>query len=673
MSKGASAISIIMALVLGFVVGNITGSKAPAEPGSDVNVEASNTPNSGAAMVDAERIPVGNSPSLGPANALVTIVEFSDFQCPFCTRVEETLRQIRTQYGNDVRIVWKNAPLPFHNNAGPAAEAAQEAFAQGGNAKFWQMHDLLYQNQQNLDTATLERLAQQVGLNMARFRTAMTNHTHQAAVERDKTLAQAVGAQGTPNFFINGTQVTGAQPFDRFKTIIDQVLARARTIQPRNRVYANMVADPVPGAEPARPSQPDQPAPSEPDPAQVLRVDVGNSPVQGPNTALVTVVIFSDFQCPFCSRVNPTMEALRTRYGQDIRIVWKNEPLPFHDKARPAAELAMEAFAQRGNAGFWQMHGILFEHQTALERTNLDQYAQQAGLNMARYNAAMTAHTHIAAIDADHAQAQRLEANGTPHFFINGRRLVGAQPVEAFTRLIDEVKTKAEEFMRTHPGTTRANLYERMMAAADTTIRRTGGGAAPAAAAPAAPAADENRVYTVRPNPRAPSFGPANARVVIEHFSDYQCPFCSRVSSQIAQIRTRYPTQVRFVWRDYPLPFHNNAMLAAEAAQEAFAQRGNQGFWRFHDHLFENQAHIERADLERYAQEQGLDMARFRAALDGHTHQARVRDDMAAADATGAQIGTPAFFINGKFFAGALPFEEFQRRIDAALAAPAAH
>ena len=126
------------------------------------------------------------------------------------------------------------------------------------------------------------------------------------------------------------------------------------------------------------------------------------------------------------------------------------------------------------------------------------------------------------------------------------------------------------------------------------------------------------------------------------------------------------------MWRDYPLPFHNNAMLAAEAAQEAFAQRGNQGFWRFHDHLFENQQHIERADLERYAQEQGLDMARFRAALDGHTHQARVRDDMAAADASGAQIGTPAFFINGKFFAGALPFEEFQRRIDAALAAPAA-
>ncbi|MDB4932733.1 MAG: Periplasmic thiol disulfide interchange protein DsbA [Myxococcaceae bacterium] len=672
MSKGASAISIIMALVLGFVVGNITGSKAPAEPGGEVAAEASANNANGPNMVDAERIPVGNSPSQGPANALVTIVEFSDFQCPFCTRVEDTLRQIRQQYGNDVRIVWKNAPLPFHNNATPAAEAAMEAFAQGGNAKFWQMHDLLYQNQQNLDTATLERLAGQVGLNMARFRTAMSSHAHTASVDRDKALAQAVGAQGTPNFFINGTQVTGAQPFDRFKTIIDQVLARARTIQPRNRVYANMVADPVAGEAPA-PSNPTPPArPAEPDPAQVLRVPVGNSPVQGPNTALVTVVVFSDFQCPFCSRVNPTMDALRTRYGNDIRIVWKNEPLPFHDKARPAAELAMEAFAQRGNAGFWQMHGILFGNQTALDRPDLDRYAAQAQLNIPRYTAAMAAHTHIPSIDADHALAQQLEANGTPHFFVNGRRLVGAQPEDAFVRLIDETKTAALAFMASHPGTTRANLYERMMAAADTTIRRTGGGAA-AAPTPAAPAEDENRVYVVRPNPNAPSFGPANARVVIEHFSDYQCPFCSRVGPQVAQIRQRYGDRVRFVWRDYPLPFHPNAMPAAEAAQEAFAQRGNAGFWRFHDHLFENQQHIERADLERYAQEQGLDMARFRAALDNHTHQARIRADMAAADASGAQIGTPAFFIAGKFVAGALPFEEFQRRIDAALAAPAAH
>jgi protein-disulfide isomerase len=386
------------------------------------------------------------------------------------------------------------------------------------------------------------------------------------------------------------------------------------------------------------------------------------------------MVVFSDFQCPFCGRVEPTIRDLRTRYGADLRVVWKNEPLPFHDKARPAAEAAMEAFAQRSHAGFWAMHDTLFQHNsepTGLDRPALEGYAQAQGLNMARFRAAMDGHTHGASIDADHQLAQSLQANGTPHFFINGRRLVGAQPAEAFQRLIDEVKRTAEAWITAHPGTTRANFYDRYMATADTQVRMTGGGGGAAAApTPNQPAGDdENRVYTVRGNPRAPAWGPANARVVIEHFSDYQCPFCSRVGPQVEQMRQRYGDRVRFAWRDYPLPFHDHAMLAAEAAQEAFAQRSNAGFWRYHDTLFQNQQHLERADLERYAQEQGLDMARFRAALDGHTHQARIRDDMAAADATGASIGTPAFFINGKFVAGALPFEEFARRIDAALAA----
>ncbi len=674
MSKGAAAISIIMALVLGFVVGNITGSRTPSEPGS-VNSEASAPSNNGPGQLDAERIPVGNSPVLGPNNALATVVIFSDYQCPFCSRVEETLQRLRREYPNDVRFVWKDNPLPFHDKATPAAEAAREAFAQGGNEKFWRFHDILFQNQQNLERADLERYAQQVGLNMTRFRAALDNHTHTAAIDRDKQLASTINAQGTPNFFINGTNIVGAQPFERFKALVDAVLARARTITPRNEVYRRMVADPVASPDaPQQPQQPQQPQRQE-DPNAVYNVPVGNSPAQGPANALVTLVLFSDFQCPFCSRVETTLRTLRTRYGNDLRVVWKNEPLPFHDRARPAANAAMEAYAQGGNAKFWQMHDVLMEHQQNLTDADLERYAQQVGLNMDRYRAAMTGNTHAAQIDADHALAQRVEANGTPHMFINGRRLVGAQPEDAFVRVIDAAKTAAEELIRTRPGTTRANVYERTIENGATGTVYLPGGAAPAPAAQAPAGDDENRVYTVRDNPRSPYFGSATAGrgvVVIQHFSDYQCPFCSRVGPQVQQIRERYGNRVRFVWRDYPLPFHDKAMLAAEAAQEAFAQRGNAGFWRFHDTLFEHQQNLERADLERYATEQGLDMTRFRAALDNHTHQARIRDDMAAADATGASIGTPAFFINGKFVAGALPFEEFQRRIDAALAAPAA-
>jgi protein-disulfide isomerase len=141
-----------MALVFGFVVGNITGAKAPAEPGGAVTAEASANGGGGAAMADAERIPVGNSPVLGRNDALATLVIFSDFQCPFCTRVEDTIRQLRTQYGNDLRVVWKNNPLPFHDKAGLAAEAAMEAHAQRGNEGSGAC-TTLFQNQQNLDNA----------------------------------------------------------------------------------------------------------------------------------------------------------------------------------------------------------------------------------------------------------------------------------------------------------------------------------------------------------------------------------------------------------------------------------------------------------------------------------------------------------------------------------------
>ncbi len=295
-----------MALVLGFVVGNITGSRTPSEPGGVTN-EASAPSNNGPGQLDAERIPVGNSPVLGPANALATIVIFSDYQCPFCSRVEETLQRIRREYPNDVRFVWKDNPLPFHDKATPAAEAAREAFAQGGNEKFWRFHDLMFQNQQNLERADLERYATQVGLNMTRFRAALDGHTHTAAIDRDKQLATTINAQGTPNFFINGSNIVGAQPYEKFKELVDAVLARARTITPRNEVYRRMVADP--DRRPRRratPTQPQAPQRQE-DPNAVYNVPVGNSPAQGPANALVTLVLFSDFQCPFCSRVETTI------------------------------------------------------------------------------------------------------------------------------------------------------------------------------------------------------------------------------------------------------------------------------------------------------------------------------------------------------------------------------
>ena len=141
-----------------------------------------------------------------------------------------------------------------------------------------------------------------------------------------------------------------------------------------------------------------------------------------------------------------------------------------------------------------------------------------------------------------------------------------------------------------------------------------------------------------------------------------------RVGPQVEQMRQRYGDRVRFVWRDYPLPFHDHAMEAAEAAMEAFAQRGDAGFWAMHDLLFDNQRELTRTSLETYAFDIGLDGVRFRRALDTHVHRASIEADMAAVRASGAEIGTPSFFIEGRLLQGAQPLSVFVEAIDAALA-----
>jgi protein-disulfide isomerase len=170
------------------------------------------------------KVEAGNSPSKGPKNAPVTVIIFSDFQCPFCSRVEPTLKQLEDKYKGKIRFVWKNYPLPFHNNAQPAAEAAMAADAQG---KFWEMHDKLFANQQALDRATFEKHAQELGLNMNKFKADLDTGKFKAAVQADVQYGNSLGGgMGTPTFFINGHKVAGAMPVESFSSVIDEELKK---------------------------------------------------------------------------------------------------------------------------------------------------------------------------------------------------------------------------------------------------------------------------------------------------------------------------------------------------------------------------------------------------------------------------------------------------------------
>ncbi len=163
----------------------------------------------------------GGRAARGPANAPVTIISFSDYECPFCKRAEETVEQVITTYGDKIRFVHRDFPLSFHKDAHRAAQAARCSEDQG---KFWEYHKKLFTGT-DLSEAGLNTMAEQTGLDMTKFKECVSSGKYKAAVDKDMADGSAVGVTGTPAFFINGRSLSGAQPFEKFKEIIDAELA----------------------------------------------------------------------------------------------------------------------------------------------------------------------------------------------------------------------------------------------------------------------------------------------------------------------------------------------------------------------------------------------------------------------------------------------------------------
>ena len=175
------------------------------------------------------KIEAGDNPAKGPANAPITIVEFSDFQCPYCSRVVPTLQKLHESYGDKVRIVFRDLPLQMHAQAPKAAEAAACANEQG---KFWEMHDKLFASQQKLQVADLKQHAVDLGLTADTFNQCLDSGKFAESVKRDSEDGARYGLSGTPGFFINGRLLVGAQPYEAFAQVIDEELDLAAAKAP---------------------------------------------------------------------------------------------------------------------------------------------------------------------------------------------------------------------------------------------------------------------------------------------------------------------------------------------------------------------------------------------------------------------------------------------------------
>ena len=635
-------VALLVGLVLGFAAGKAASGPSLTKPGAtSARAEQAKAVRS----VDATvyKVPIEGSPTSGRADALVTLVEFSDYQCPYCSRANTTVEQLQKAYGDKLRVVMKEFPLSFHPNAKPSALAALAAGEQG---KYWEMHELLFSNQRELSAEKLEEYAKKAGVgNLDQWRASLHKPEFESLIKRDTDQGAQLGVTGTPAFFVNGRRLSGAQPLDAFKALVDEELLKAtalvRSGTPATEVYAKTMEK---GTD--RVKAPDRPVAAAPG-SQVKNVDVpADSAIKGPRNAKVTVVEFSDFQCPFCRvAAQQLVKQIETAYPKDVRIVFRHEPLDMHPNARNASKAAIAAQEQ---GKFWEMHDRLFANQAGLDKGGLDRSASELGLNLARFKLAMDSDKTEARIKADLAAAASFGANGTPNFFINGRQVTGAVPFEQVKPVIDEEIAKADKLLAS--GVKLTDLYAKEVEAN-------------AKAAPSAPTAAAG-VPTFIPVGTSPVRGPANAPVTIIEFSDFQCPFCGRGFNTMKQVEDAYRGKIKVAFKNQPLDMHANARPAAMAALAANEQGK---FWEYHDKLFSHQNALDRNSLEQYAQELGLDMTKFKAALDTKKFEPQIAADSAEGTRAGAE-GTPTFFVNGQKIVGAEPFETFKGIIDTELA-----
>jgi protein-disulfide isomerase len=250
--------------------------------------------------------------------------------------------------------------------------------------------------------------ANQLGLDLSTFQEALDNHTYRPIIETDLAEAKALGVTTTPTFFVNGRRLVGPQGYASLGAVIESLLAG---IPQSQRMQEEIVAS---------------------GPAQSINLD--HSPGIGPASAPVSLVEFSDFECPYCAETAPVIHQLLAAYPTQVRFAFKHYPLPMH-KESPLAHEAVLAAGEQGK--FWEIHDLLFAGQDKLSRDDLIAKAKQLNLDMLRFTRDLDSHHFKSAVDADRQEGNRLGVDGTPFFFINGHAISGAVGLADFKRLID--------------------------------------------------------------------------------------------------------------------------------------------------------------------------------------------------------------------------------------------
>jgi protein-disulfide isomerase len=328
----------------------------------------------------------------------------------------------------------------------------------------------------------------------------------------------------------------------------------------------------------------------------------------------VEVVLFSDFQCPFCAQLAPAFSELQAKgvEGVEVTVRFKHFPLNIHPEAR-LAHLAALAAGEQGK--FWEMHDLLFANPHAISRDDLMRYAARLRLDLDRFKKDIDGARLKKLIEADIAEGQRLRVQGTPIFFVNGKEYSGSRSFDQLKHLIQGDLRRARA---------RAEVPDDLL-----------------------------------------SQGPRDAAVIIELFADLQSPVSRQAIEVLDRLTRIYPGKVRIQFRNFPLAFHPQSPLAHEAAMAA-ASLGH--FWELARYILGHQDSLREQDLVAQAGRIGLDQAKFAELLAQHRYAARVEADLDAGEKRGIR-GSPVIFVNANRIDGVPAMEKLVEYVESELAA----
>jgi protein-disulfide isomerase len=500
------------------------------------------------------KLPVQTS---GSTNHQVSLIEFADFQCPFCANQAADLRKLKAEYRDSLTVVFKNFPLPFHKQSKSAHLAAIAAGEQG---KFWEMHDLIYGHPQNLSPEDFEHYAVELGLDKEQFRNSLVDPRLSDVIEKDIAEGKALGVNATPTFVVNGHRLVGRQSYARLKQIVETELL-GEPWQTTERV----------------------------------RVNIDSAPSLGSVSAPVTVVEFSDFQCPFCARAAIPLQRLLVANQGRVRFVFKNFPLDIHADSRLAHMAALSAGEQ---GKFWEMHDLIFAHQHSLKRSDLLSFATQLNLDMVRFQKDIESPQLKARIDDDISEGQRLGVVSTPTFIVNGDAFSGFSTQQLEAKIDSQASRVQEQTAALRTDIPKLNL----------------------------------------------SLGPEDAPTKIRWYVDLTSPLTAKSAIVLQHFLAAHSGRVQIEFKNFPLRAHSSAMLVHEFALAAAAQGK---FWPMESLLLADSKPKDREELTNLAAQAQLDQDKLWAEVDGHKYAPIILRDLAEANRDGIS-GTPTFVIGNQ-------------------------